>query len=419
MKFKKIMLVTLMLLAILTIGAVGASEIGDSDSLAADETDNDDVSSPVSDDLIAGDDDDDDDYDLDDGLDDEIEVGDKDPGMVVTVPENMTAGESYQVVVNFTGAVDDEIEGEVTLYVDDIPGFSSDVYGEEVWDGDVLVATYYLCQVSLNPDSMGNHTLLVKYSGDSNYMNVSQSFDFCIENYKIYADDAVGDYGKPVDVNFVAPVGVTVPITVTVNGKEYTVTYNDDEEGYVLTLENLSYDRTFFTFTYPDANNVEQTGEGEIYMWIDINCPSEFTETSVVSAKFPDDANGTLALLIKVGEKFDDEYEEYIPVWESIANATVSGGYAEIPMYNLGLEMGEYLFRAIYLDDGKYDAHQDFELSVVPNIDIPTVIIAGEDTYINVYVPYAINGTLNIYVYVEEDDEDEYDDDDDYDDYDD
>ena len=71
MKFKRIMLVTLMLLAILTIGAAGASEIGDSDSLAADETDNDDVSSPVSDDLIAGDDDDDDDYDLDDGLDDD------------------------------------------------------------------------------------------------------------------------------------------------------------------------------------------------------------------------------------------------------------------------------------------------------------------------------------------------------------
>ncbi|MDO5815217.1 MAG: hypothetical protein Q4Q18_06230 [Methanobrevibacter sp.] len=170
MKFKKIMLITFLLLAVLTIGAVSASDDVSDENLTV---------SDGGDDAIVPDD------DLVSSCDVDDEIGDDQRENISTyihVPESVRAGEldEYDVEDNFVVTCDfywvgDEPTGNFSVLIDD-----KQVYTDLV--SDHYYYNYNPC-FELNKLNLGfgNHTVQVKYGGDDNYLPFTET-----RTYELY-----------------------------------------------------------------------------------------------------------------------------------------------------------------------------------------------------------------------------------------
>ena len=125
MKFKKIMLITFLLLAVLTIGAASAAADVASDDLAVDD-DGDSIDSPVNDaDLLSDDGDGDDDGDDDDAdllSDDGDGQEEEDEGVIVNITDDQEYNVNEMDTVFARVSVLNTLDGNITIYFDEEDG---------------------------------------------------------------------------------------------------------------------------------------------------------------------------------------------------------------------------------------------------------------------------------------------------------
>lgn len=407
MRFKKIMLAGIILLAIMAIGAVGAAD--DSDALAVDEDAGNGVDAPaIDEDVICDGDDDTDDVDDDDSV-----IGDEDPKMSVEFPDKVVSGDKFAINVTFDIEMDDEqysdfgFDGNVELFIN---GEYEDTFSPEaIYNNDSTRILGFRTVVEGAVSDVGSYLFTVSFSGDETYANASASKAYEITDYVIkpYIENAY--YGEVTSIDFTVPSTYAGNITVTINGKNRTLTGDD---GYSFTVDDLAYGVNDFGYRYADSSGNPVNVMDVINIEGKINVPNEDSckIDSVISLKMPGDANGNLSVLINVAES-DEE----------IATEAINNGYVEIPISRFISTLGEsqeYTFR--YSGDGKYSIPVEVGiLSLVPNVEYPTFIVVGDgkDYYVTVTVPADNGGTVELYMEPYSDDDDDDYDDDDYDDY--
>ncbi len=358
MKFKKIMLVSLILLAILTIGAVSAT-----DELTVDEDAGDILNAPAEDvDLIS----DDDDYNPDGGLDNPEEevTGTEDVGITVDFPEEVVAGEVYELNITF----DKEATGSV--YVSNSNGYPYDIYDKSV-SADFQVWEF------------GDQTYEINYSGDDTYAPKTISGTFTVSKYIISCDDLYKRYGETNTLYILAPHCFENDITLIVNGKdEYQVSKSENGD-YYFDVEGLKYGQNTVRLIYHD----------ETYGDFDGTYNATTTGSIVIRddgahLTLPEDANGTLS----VYKQLYDEEDNYLGE-EFLANATMKDGYACVPFDNLPL--GYASIHAEYVGDEKYEVYDLTGSAYIGlKVTVPRVVFPGKEAYAEMRVPGGISGTF-------------------------
>lgn len=383
MKHKKIMLVSLVLLAVLTIGAVSAE-----DALSLEEDAGDTLNAPADDVDLSIDDETDDIDDIDDvdddsgdDIDDEPVKGTEDVTINVEFPSEVVAGERYTVNVTF----DRNVTGEVN-----IGSFWADVYGNYT-------------SVSFYTYEFGGQTYNVEYSGDETYAPKTVSGDFTVSKYIITLEnDYEVTYGETHTFEFVVPYSFENPLAVILNGKDrYNATRSEEDNRYFVDVGNFNPGNNTLRAIYHDDDYGDFDGNFTVTAEYNIVC-REYVKfgTGDVHLSLPADANGTLCLY---EELYDDE-ENYIT--NLIANATMKDGFASISLADWGL--GEYDVRATYEGDEKYDVNTRIAtINVEPQINYPDIIFPGQDSYAEVFAPKDFNGTLIFSEWVEDEDTEE------------
>lgn len=346
LKFNKIMMVSLLLLAIMALGAVSAT-----DELTANETpdflelgvdDADIISEDVGDENLG------------DGL--------IDPEMTVTnLSENeVVFGDDIFIEVHLP----ENATGEVSFYVD---GEMEDSY--ELSGYDVAFYQYF--------DHFGTYDFMIDYSGDDVYMPVNASFEYVLNDtqYRIGFDDPV-EYGAEI-VYVYAPYAFNGEVVVTVNGKRVNISeeYDGDMEETIryFNASVLNYGENNITISSEGDDTFGAYNQQEtLYLKFKMDAPDSFPFTSTdeaICVILPENANGTVTVISGHFEYDEDENEQFIEdfIFDS---QELANGTAAIPLDSL--DVGNYVFKLAY--EGNLGIMDDIcYMEVYPLINISTV----------------------------------------------
>jgi len=392
MKYKKVMLVTLTLLAILTIGAVSATDV-----LAADETP-DSLESSVDDEIIIAEDNSSGDSENNNdnlGISPDNKYSEEeliDSNMSIEFDRNDYKLKDY---ADIYVKLPDDATGELTFYIN----------GEEEEWTNVDGGTEYF---SGRLGEFGTTNFTAEYSGDDKYLPAIKTISYVLDNtqYSINIEENIIYGQKEVEVWF--PNGFSGDISVRYNGKTYKVLPNiideDCIDGYYFDGSDLKYGENNVTLSYEGDETFGKYFEtktvnvqSKIQYDNDITYGDKFTASIVL----PSDATGTFKLY---ASQWDDDKEDYV---ETVIKSTnVQNGAAKITLNNL--TVGRHSFEAKY--EGNYgEVHEDCWIRVDPIITYPDIILEGSDKYITITCSNDITGTVYITdtTYDEHDNKDE------------
>lgn len=367
MKIKYLILVSL-ILAIITIGAVSASE--NADDVAAMEDTEDAIATSVENEDLSSDG-----ADIDDTIGEGKEIDMK----VTDVPKTVKYGEAIPCNVSINN---EDATGTVYVYVDSDDDEDMGEYdiGDE-FDGD--------CEYSSGVYTFGNHTLFVKYSGDENYASKILNFTFKVEDFDLTIDDTYGDaaLGSDYKLYIDIPYGANGQVIVTYKGVQYTAYPNYDHYVYVtIPSKELEYGLNNVTIHYiPD----EYSEFSEKTVNASFNCTTkiygpiddiEYGDLEEIVLNLPANAAGNLTIKINGNES---------------KNITVVNGKASFPLNDL--VCGEYSIEASYTGKDYNVSDETFEFEIIPKVDVPTYVYSGDANYtIVIALPESTNGTLVI-----------------------
>ena len=327
LKFKRIFLVSLILLTIITIGAVSAAD--DSGNLTVSDGAVDSAESSLETvDLSAGD-------------EEALETGQVyDEEIQVDAPSEVKAYEESMITVTLP----EEVEGYITKYVDD-EGY------DDYWVYDGVSNIYFSFY------DLGLHTIDLKYSGDGDYdekiiwTNTYDVKDFVLDISGDYVQFGQDGY---VVVNTLGDAEGT--LTLKINGETYT---RDVQNGH-FTISNLKFGENAFTVTYSgDEKYDSKSASGVIttYACIDIPDSIYYNQETVVSLTLPTNAKGNLIVNFN-NKKYSSKLVK---------------GKASIKIPS-DLDLGEYDFEAYY-DGSDYDIEEfEGQLELVPGILVPKTV---------------------------------------------
>ncbi|WP_406537217.1 Ig-like domain repeat protein [Methanobrevibacter sp.] len=376
MKINKIMVASLLLLAVLTLGAVSAS-----DNLTASET---------PDSLELGVDDADILVDEDDGdeIDDEpmYDEGDRqDPEMNVTIPEDIKVGEFFTVEVKLPEDAEGSVEYNYNISGE---GYSSFVGGEsevECGEASFHPQITYLTDIVLN----------IEYSGDYKYNSALQSIPISFDKSDYIFEINSGVYS--IDYNHNSFLDILVPdnfngmLTVVINGKQYSIGRDEESGYYGFDSAILNYGENDVTVSYGgDDVFAEKSLDATLYLvsYFDTPYYITFGSSNVEVLKLPEDATGNITLYAEVEDEF--EWNEIV-----IATGTVKNGIGTVDFSNLDIgKYEDYYLRYV----GNYPELQDTFLyfKIEPKVNIPSIISKGEEAYVTVELPEGMEGTLKV-----------------------
>lgn len=357
MKFKKIMLVSMLLLAILTIGAVSAEDT--SDNLTAVDDLDEVIESPDEVDVIA-----------DDNLDDEPEpTGTEVVNMAVEFPKEVVVGKEYVINVTF----DKKVTGDVKVECDSYESFN-EVFGEN--STSLIFKTY----------DFGAQRYQVKYCGDATYAPRIITGEFTASGYVIGCDVQNEIYGQATSVTILAPNAFSNDFTVIVNGKdEYKVSRDEDGE-YSCEISGLKYGANVLEIIYHD-DSFDYNGTFNVTTYPGIIMEAESLSEVSVYLLLPSDATGTLKVYKEIysGEDFADK--------QLLSSAQMKNGRASVILTDLA--MGTIDLFAEYVGDAKYDVESVSDsVDISPQIKVPELVLPGKDTYAEINLPKGTSGTF-------------------------
>lgn len=313
MKYKKIMLATIMLLAVLAIGAVSASE------------DTSDANLTVSDEAIL-----EEASDIDEVNSSVDQIGEKDEVYHdIEIPTSVRVGDSEEyesennkeIIYSINGY--GEAEGNFTIIIDDVPYYTEPVKHDTMGSFDLR---------NLNLD-YGTHFVQVKYDGDENYLPFNQTGYFDYYYMKLNIDDPVNIDNPQIQVVFA--MDATGTMKVLIDGKQfdtfdvYDERYDEDFDprasiGIYLSDLNLALGKHTIEVIYTGGNYPNKTLKDnftldylfEVSNWdLDNNYDVYLDEEIEVGISIPED-DGNIVLTLN-GKDYsveitDDDYFSYI-----------------------------------------------------------------------------------------------------------
>ena len=413
MKYKKVMLVTLMLLAILTIGAVSAA-----DTPAVNET-QDPIGLSVDNDNINLTDE----YDDDSG-DYENDPEEIDYWMDVKEEYDVTSLENTLISWNFYNTDED---GNITVYLD---GDELKSYPVENYDSHYLSAE----DLEITELAYGEHTLNAVFSGDSKFDGFNNTYKFIgVWGFNAYLYDEDGEipdyyrYGRNVDIKVNTREGKG-NVTCSINGKKIWIKTAEeisqwDEEHWAYSVVVIDHDKLIFgennvTFTYNGDDYPETSKTVKVYVYPTINIEDwkiPFNGETYITLELPSDAKGSINVYEADIEWGESEWEKpEIKSYTFIGTAPVKDGFANYTLSGLSIDT-HYLFANYTGTDypvknlGEIYSYEYSEsyfytpsLSVTPIVDVPSRIYAEYKYNISIEVPETYEGVFKVMIGWEE-----------------
>ena len=421
MKISKIVLVSILLLAILTLGAVSASDDGGNLTVAQNLS----MSQSVDSDVIAGDNNPDGEVGASDeqiygkessGISNEV-TGDFLFGEYISIktvlPEEARGNVTYTFITDF----------ETTSVVRDVSKFDYKVSWVTVSHHGVPGNPIKISSLSNTESYMisrfGNLNISVDYSGDDNYYGESESFAYFLNNtdYNICLETdnwlSWKRYYEPISI--ITPHVFKGTLTVTINGKPYDVEYieNEDESNYVIDATLFDVGENNYTISYGGDDVFGKFDSGPKIATVS----SEY-DVYILSVNYgqpvyvdvPSNFNGTLTVTINGRPYYigPDEYGNYI-INESffsygINNFTIYyGGDDVFAEFNSGLETRNVV--SSFKTSGTITWGDNFTVSLLLPDDATgnvLVYLEGEwnddlDDYAKIiYANETVNGPVNL-----------------------
>ena len=220
MKFKRMMIICIFLLAILAIGAVSAEDASDS----------------INDTLV------------DEAGDIEEDIGEMDYD--IRVPEEFSDPTYYGEDIVSVENMPCDAEGNISITVDGV-----DKYNQKVMAGCNAIS---LCDLNLG---YGNHSLIIKYDGDSKYAGFLKEYSF----ERIYLDVecpdefSVAEYDNNLKVDL--SKGVTGNIKILIDNKSVYNKKYDAKNPPVIALEKYVGSHTY-EVRYSNGNQKDMIKKG-------------------------------------------------------------------------------------------------------------------------------------------------------------
>ena len=390
MKFKSIMFVSILLLAILAIGTVSASDGHDSDNLTVS---NEQTSLDVDKLAVVED---------DENLTDEYEYYEDDYEITFAKSVNIDDEESEFLSYNFY----DEVGGSIAIHVN----------GSEVYNTTDLDYGYVeLSELNIHNPDYGTYKVDFIYSGDESHdgfvksANVEFTYGFYVRPEYEDSLDAY-QYGEDVEFYVVLP-SISGSVEYVVNGKKYTVS-DEDLPRIFVKGQDLKIGRNNISFSFiPDSGPVKTD-----YCLIDVKylveiIPQEIPYDGVayLILQLPSDAKGDLNIY-EVKSSWDDKYE-YHPVFTIIKNVKVENGIVNESLSGLG--PGYHKIYANYTgsdyevgmaggDSNVYDEMYNIGVSFNPKVVFPAKMWKNGVYDCEFILPDNYNGVLTVNVGDEE-----------------
>ena len=376
MKFKRMIFVSIFLLAILAIGAVSASDSQDLDNLTADNPTSLNVESLS--------------LSEDETLSDGYEFYEDNYEVIFSESVNVDDDESRLISYDFY----DDVEGSVAVTIN----------GSEVYNGAPGSNEIYLSDLNADKFDYGTYKVDFIYSGDENNEGFIKSADVDFTyNFKVNAENNPVSYGN--DAEFY----VTVPsssgsIEYVVNGKKYTV---NAEDSYLIVVssDDLKMGKNNITFTYVSDNYPVKT----------IDCPINvkglvevskyeiaYDEVTYLTLKLPSDAKGDLNIYKIDDFEWDDDIS-YGSVFTLIKTVKVENGLVNASLDDLSFGYN-YIYANYTGEDYEISIGDEYDQYIIVRVG-PKVVFPDKMWNKGVYdceliIPNSSNGTL----YVEVDD---------------
>lgn len=353
MKFKNILIVSL-ILAILTIGAVSASDNSTSDDIIAQEEltkleNNQDASDALNQENQI------EDVEISQNSSEGVLTG-EDPILYANVPICLVDEEIY-----IEAYINPDAEGKLSLYVDN-KKIRDNILDEVQIDGDI--GYFEPSNYKLN---YGKHTMQLKFAGDEKYNPATYSTSFYYSyfgveynSWRTYHNN-YGNYGEGIYLNnLFYEDDIKMDMKVYVDGKLVFDKKNvgPSKKIALTNLNGLQHSIKVVASgngkNYPPLT-VNANFIRDILPIVEINKLMILSSDNYLTVTLPSDANGILKV-----------YIDGIDV-----NATMSNGKSKVSLKNLGIGMHD--IHVVYTNDSQYpnydsqkdDANEDFELQVI------------------------------------------------------
>ena len=239
--------------------------------------------------------------------------------------------------------------------------------------------------------AVGTYPASVHYNGNENYNEADDDDVFHVIKKETSVSVSVDDIkvGEDAVINVeLSPEAAPGDLTITVDGKEYTVTPKDGKA--TLKVPGLKAGKHNVTVSYPGSQNYTNSSNSTTFT-VSKNSPKmsvsshdiKVDEDEKITVSVPKDATGTVTITVN-GKEY---------------TAPVKDGKA---VFNVpGLKAGDYTVKAKYNGDDKYlpeESSDKFTVSKVkPDIktSAPTVKV-GEDGKVTVTLPKDATGKVTI-----------------------
>ena len=391
MKISKLFLVSIFLLAVLTMGAASASEDLSSDlavNASCDAEPEDGLAAEIDDSISEIEDESHDGLADDNGGEDVIGF---DEGKVYANIYSVSLDNDYEEIVYF-GSQDKTATGNLTVYVDNVPKCSRIIQSSDYDE-------YDKCYLNFNSTDLG-----ISSSGEYAIKVTLQDKVLAQETVNVYeytmslSINRIIYYGEDCEIYACLPSDATGKLTFTINGKTYDVEY--DASGYgSLEINTAGWNLGEYNAVLEyegDGKHSPDSRQASFYVNPKVNYISRISvgENQIMTIAAPGGENGNANIRLS---RYVDETGEDVHV--STSTISITNGYGRYLLP--GLSEGEYSFDIGYqlstpvLNDYAY-------IEVVKNSPgfsssiSETAITKGENTTVNLNGP--INGEVNVFV---------------------
>ena len=298
---------------------------------------------------------------------------------------NIKVGDKAEIVVSGLG----DATGEITVEIDG-KSYTSTISGGEA-------------RFEIEDLTAGNKTALIKYAGDNNYESNITSASFNVSKVDAGIEVTINDtkVGENVTVNVVLPDDATGVVLIDIGGVGYYANVTDGvahvdipriPSGYYDVTVTYTGDDKYSSASDEASFNMSKVDSFVIPNAIDI----VYGENEVITLNVPDDATGTVTLIID-GVEYTLQANKGILGTNENPNAytvAVSGGIGVITIS--GLPQGEYVVSARYNGDDKYfSVTNSTKFKVSKSKSSVDVIDQGNGTVL-VKVPSDATGTVSV-----------------------
>lgn len=354
MRINKLFILSLFLLAVVTIGAVSAEDNMTVESLG-DDSSEDDVHLETS---------------YEDDSSQTVLGDDSRPELDIRLWDEEIAQNN-----NVTFELYEHDDGDFNVSLDGVKISPKNIVKD--WE---YMNAYHISTKGL---SLGSHSLLINFANSSYYKDTSKNFTFIIKNIVINMPDEIF-IGENDYIYVECPNDATGYLSVTVDDKQI---FNEKIANRWIQFDNLDLGIHKFVFKYYNGNYKDYNITYELpvsYRIIADDCSFEYSDENM---KYGFKAPHKLSvdkLVVKV------DNTTYEPEWR----------YGNVySIYLKDLEIGKHNVSITYLGDEKFPmCSNSSSISVGPSIDFYDELNVGEDKNITATMPENFNGALNAYV---------------------